>query len=50
LGVEIDPLFVDVAIRRWEAFTGETATRLRDGQSFGAVQTAVSSTVLNDSR
>jgi DNA modification methylase len=36
LGVEIDPLFVDVAIRRWEAFTGEAATRLGDGQSFGA--------------
>jgi DNA modification methylase len=40
LGVEIDPLFVDVAIRRWEAFTGETATRSRDGQSFRAAQTA----------
>jgi DNA modification methylase len=40
LGVEIDPLFVDVVIRRWEAFTGEAATRLGDGQSFGAVQIA----------
>jgi DNA modification methylase len=40
LGVEIDPLFVDVAIRRWEAFTGETAMRLRDGQRFGAAQIA----------
>jgi hypothetical protein len=34
--MEIDPLFVDVAIRRWQAFTGEKATRLRDGQSFEA--------------
>jgi DNA modification methylase len=33
-GVEIDPLFVDVAIRRWQAFTGEAAHRLRDGGSF----------------
>jgi DNA modification methylase len=33
LGVEIDPLFVDVAIRRWETFTGERAIRLRDGLS-----------------
>jgi DNA modification methylase len=33
-GVEIDPLFVDVAIRRWQAFTGEAAHRLRDGESF----------------
>jgi DNA modification methylase len=33
-GVEIDPLFVDVAIRRWQAFTGEKARRLNDGQTF----------------
>jgi DNA modification methylase len=33
-GVEIDPLFVDVAIRRWQAFTGEKARRLNDDQSF----------------
>jgi DNA modification methylase len=33
-GVEIDPLFVDVAIRRWQAFTGEKAHRLNDGQTF----------------
>jgi DNA modification methylase len=37
LGIEIDPLFIDVAIRRWQAFTGETATRLGDGKSFGEV-------------
>ena len=42
LGIEIDPLYVDVAIRRWEAFTGEKATRLPDGRSFNeaAVQIA----------
>lgn len=33
-GIEIDPLFIDVAIRRWQAFTGETAHRLRDGEWF----------------
>jgi DNA modification methylase len=33
-GVEIDPLFVDVAIRRWQAFTGDKARRLSDGQTF----------------
>lgn len=32
--VEIDPIFVDVGIRRWQAFTGEKAHRLQDGQSF----------------
>ena len=37
-GIEIDPLFVDVAIRRWQAFTGEKACRLRDGQAFEAVE------------
>jgi DNA modification methylase len=35
-GIEIDPLFVDVAIRRWQAFTGEKANRLNDGQVFDA--------------
>jgi len=34
LATEIDPLFVDVAIRRWQAFTGEKAVRERDGFSF----------------
>ena len=34
-GVEIDPIYVDVAIRRWEAFAGEQAIRQRDGRSFG---------------
>lgn len=38
-GIEIDPLFVDVAIRRWQAFTGEKASRLRDGQAFDAIET-----------
>ena len=33
-GVEIDPIFVDVVIRRWEAFTGERAVRMGDGHSF----------------
>jgi len=33
-GVEIDPIYVDVAIRRWEAFTGEQAIRQGDGKSF----------------
>jgi hypothetical protein len=41
-GIEIDPIFVDVAIRRWQAFSGERAIRLRDGLSFDdAVKQAV---------
>jgi DNA modification methylase len=34
LGIEIDPLFVDLAIRRWQAFTGEKAKRESDGAIF----------------
>jgi DNA modification methylase len=33
-GLEIDPLFVDLAIRRWQAFTGEKAKRASDGVRF----------------
>jgi tRNA G10 N-methylase Trm11 len=35
--IELDPLYVDVAIKRWQAFTGEQATRLADGRTFDAV-------------
>jgi DNA modification methylase len=37
LGIEIDPLYVDVAIRRWQAFTGKSATLQADGRTFDAV-------------
>lgn len=33
-GIEVDPHFVDVAIRRWQNFTGEKARREIDGQTF----------------
>ncbi len=35
--IELDPLYVDVAIKRWQAFTGEQATLLADGRTFDAV-------------
>jgi DNA modification methylase len=35
--IEIDPLYVDVAIRRWQAFTGDRAFLLADGRTFDAV-------------
>ena len=38
LGIEIDPLYVDVAVRRWQAFTGKNAVLLADGRSFEAVK------------
>jgi DNA modification methylase len=37
-GIEIDPIFVDVAIRRWQAFTGEAARRVNGGESFDDAQ------------
>jgi DNA modification methylase len=36
--IEIDPLFVDVAVRRWQAFTGREATLLETGGRFGALE------------
>jgi DNA modification methylase len=32
--IEIDPAYVDVAVLRWQAFTGEDATLDQDGRSF----------------
>ncbi|MEA2905549.1 MAG: hypothetical protein QOI12_2936 [Alphaproteobacteria bacterium] len=37
LAVELSPLYVDVAVRRWQAFTGLPATLLADGRTFDAV-------------
>jgi DNA modification methylase len=36
LGMELEPRYVDVAIRRWQAFTGKTVC-LRDGRSFDVI-------------
>jgi 16S rRNA G966 N2-methylase RsmD len=33
-GIEIDPLYVDVIIRRWQAFTGKQAVNSSNGCSF----------------
>jgi DNA modification methylase len=38
--IEIDPLFVDLAIRRWQSFTGEKAKRASDGALFDALPSA----------
>lgn len=37
LAMEVDPLYVDVAIRRWESFTGQVAKLQADGRTFEAV-------------
>jgi DNA modification methylase len=36
LAVELNPLYVDVAVRRWQAFTGAKATLLADDRTFDA--------------
>jgi len=38
LGMELDPTYVDVAIRRWQAFTGKSAILDTDGRDFPAVE------------
>jgi hypothetical protein len=36
IGVDLDPAYVDVAIRRWENLTGREAVHLQSGEPFGA--------------
>ncbi len=36
-GVEIDPKYVDVAIKRWQQLTGQQAVLDNDGRSFEEV-------------
>ncbi|TKZ16023.1 site-specific DNA-methyltransferase [Shimia litoralis] len=37
-GVELNPVYVDVAIERWQAFTGEEAVLAESGESFAALK------------
>ena len=39
-GAELDPRYVDVAVRRWERFTGRDAVLEATSQTFGEVQAA----------
>lgn len=38
--IELDPLYVDVAIRRWQELTGKAAIHTGTGESFAARETA----------
>jgi DNA modification methylase len=38
LGIEIDPLYVDTAIRRWQTFTGQEAVNSSSGKSFNTFE------------
>jgi hypothetical protein len=35
--MELEPRYVDVAVRRWQAFTGMKASLLGDGRSFEVI-------------
>ena len=37
-GIELDPAYVDVALRRWEAHTGKRATLVETGQTFEEIE------------
>lgn len=37
-GIEIDPLYVDAAVRRWQRWTGEDARLEADGRTFSEVE------------
>jgi DNA modification methylase len=37
-GIEIDPAYVDVTIRRWQTYTGKAATLATSGQTFEDVE------------
>jgi DNA modification methylase len=37
-GLELDPLYVDLAIRRWQAHTGEHAIHAASGKTFKEIE------------
>jgi DNA modification methylase len=37
-GIELDPLYVDTAIRRWQNLTGRDAVRVSDGALFRDIE------------
>jgi DNA modification methylase len=39
--IELDPLYVDTAVRRWQNLTGRDAVRLRDGKLFREIETDI---------
>jgi DNA modification methylase len=43
IGVELDPLYVDVAIRRWQKRTGKDAVHAATGETFDAIAERVES-------
>ena len=40
-GLELDPKYVDMILRRWQAFTGKSATLERTGETFRSIEEAL---------
>ena len=40
-GIEIDPVYVDTLVRRWQAFTGQSAVHALSGQTFTQLEEEV---------
>ena len=38
IGMDLDPLYVDTAIRRWQNLTGQDARRTTDNKSFKEIE------------
>lgn len=38
LGIELNPAYVDVAIERWQVFTGQEAVLAETGESFASLK------------
>ena len=47
-GIELDPAYVDVAVRRWQIYTGKYATLLGTGERFEEVEELRQATSGND--
>jgi DNA modification methylase len=37
-GLEVDPLYVDTVVRRWQSFTGESARHAASGRTFNELE------------
>ena len=37
-GIELDPLYVDVIVRRWQDFTRSTAPHANSGKAFSEIE------------
>ena len=47
-GLELDPLYVDVIVRRWQAYTGASARLSATGETFDALSSARLSATTTD--